>query len=88
MTLWRCVGKIKSVARTMAAWTAVGLSLYAIFVILNTLLLVPYDSVVFTPSQFVKFKAEIIAVSVGVLVALIFFARWAFRRPNDHRNSN
>jgi hypothetical protein len=82
------MSKIKSVARTVSAWTAVGMSCYAVFVIFNTLLLVPYDSVVFTPSQFVRFKAEIISVSLVVLVALILFARRAFRKPNGERNSD
>jgi hypothetical protein len=88
MKAWRGMSKFKSVSRVVSAWTAVVLSLYTVFVILNTLFLVPYDSVVFTPSQFIKFKAEIIAGSVVVLIALIVFARWAFRRPNGYRNSN
>jgi hypothetical protein len=47
--------------------------------------LVPDDSIVSGPSpQLIRLKAEATAVSVVVLVALIFFARWAFKKPNDY----
>jgi ammonia channel protein AmtB len=83
------MGKVKSVARAVAAWIAVVLSLYAVFVIFNTLFLVPDDSIVSGPSpQLIRLKAEIITVSVAVLIVLIFFARWAFRKANGYRNSN
>jgi hypothetical protein len=63
--------------------------LYAVFVIFNTLFLVPNDSIVSGPSpQLIRLKEGITAVSVVALVALIFFARWAFRKTNGRRNSN
>jgi hypothetical protein len=82
------MSKIKGPALTAGAWIAIVLSAYVVFVIFNVSFLVPYDSVVYTPSQFIRFKAEMIAVSVVVLVALIVFARWAFRKRNGYRNPN
>ena len=75
------MGKFKTVARTVAAWIAVVLSLYVIFVIFNIWFLVPNDSIVSGPSpQLIRFKTEVTAVSVVALVTLIFFAKWAFKQ--------
>jgi hypothetical protein len=82
------VSKIKNASRAVAAWVAVVLSVYAVFVIFNTLFLVPYDAVVFTPSQFIRFKAEVVGGAVVALLALIIFARWAFRKPMGSRDSS
>jgi hypothetical protein len=77
------MGRFKTVARALAAWIAIVLSLYAVFVILNTWFLVPDDSIINGPSpQLIRLKEEVTAVSVVVLVALIFFAKWAFKKPN------
>ena len=83
----RGTSKIISVTRSIAAWIAVILSLYALFVIFNTLFLVPDDSIISGPSrQLIGWKAEIIAASVVVLTALILFAKWAFKKPNSFRD--
>jgi len=74
------MSKIGRVALKTSAWIAIVLSVYAILVILNTLFLVPYDSVVLTPTQFARFKAEAVATALVALVALVMFAKWAFRK--------
>jgi hypothetical protein len=80
------MGKFKSVARAVAAWIAVVLSFYTLFVIFNTLVLLPDDSIIRGPSpQHIRLKAEIVAVSVMLLIAFILFAKWAFSRPDIHR---
>jgi len=71
----------------VAAWAAVILSCYVIFVILNTLVLVPNDPSL-AQSQNIKIKSEIIAVSAGVLFILIKFAEWAFKKRKTAGNSN
>ncbi len=76
------MGKFKTVARAVAAWLAVVLSLYAVFVILNTWLLVPDDSFSGPSPQLIRLKEEVTAISVVVLVALIFFMNWAFKKRN------
>jgi len=59
--------KFKTVARTVAAWIAVVLSLYVVFVIFSIWVLVPNDSIVSGPSpQLIRFKAEVTAASVTV----------------------
>ena len=83
---WRSMGKFKTVARAVAAWIAVILSVYAVFVILNTWLMVPDDSLSGPSSQLLKLKAEISAGAVVVLTALILFAKWAFKKPNSFRD--
>ena len=76
------MGKFKTVARTVAAWIAVVLSLYVVFVIFNIWFLVPNDSIVSGPSpQLIRLKTEVTGVSVVAMVALIFFAKWAFKKP-------
>lgn len=83
---WLSMGKFKTFTRVAAAWIAVILSLYAIFVIFNTWLMVPNDSLSGPSSQLLKLKAEITAGALVVLVALIMFARWAFKKPNSFRD--
>ena len=80
------MGKFKTVTRAAAAWIAVILSLYAVFVIFNIWLLVPNDSLSGPSPQFLRLKAEITAGTVVVLAALITFARWAFNKPNSFRD--
>jgi hypothetical protein len=80
------MGKFKIVARAVAAWIAVILSGYVVFVILNTWLMVPNDSLAGPSSHLLTLKAEISAVAVVVLTALILFAKWAFTKPNSFRN--
>jgi hypothetical protein len=80
---WLSMGKLTTVVRAVAAWIAIVLSLYAVFVIFNTWFLVPNDSIVSGPSpQEIRLKSELTAVSVVVLVALILFAKWAFKKPH------
>ena len=83
---WLSMGKFKTVARAVAAWIAVILSVYAAFVILNTWLMVPNDSLSGPSSQLLTSKAEISAVAVVVMTALILFAKWAFKKPNSFRD--
>ena len=71
----------------VAAWAAVILSCYVIFVILNTFFLVP-DNPSLTLPQNLKIRWEIIAVSAVVLTVLIKFARWAFKKRKAVRNSD
>jgi hypothetical protein len=74
-------GKITVVS--VAAWIATILSVYTGLVILNAWFLVPNDPAL-TPSQNLKTKLEIIAVSAAIFVGLIALARWSFKKSRDH----
>ena len=82
------MGKFKTLTRAAAAWIAVILSLYAVFVIFNTWLMVPNDSLSGPSPQLLRLKAEITAGAVVVLAALIMFARWAFKKPSSFRDTD
>jgi hypothetical protein len=82
------MGKFKTVARAVAAWIAVILSVYAVFVIFNTWFLVPDDSLSGPSSQLRTLKVEITGVAGVVLTALISFAKWAFKRRSSFRDSD
>jgi hypothetical protein len=78
---------IKRIGLAVAAWVAVVLSFYAVFVILNTWFLVPNNPYL-TQSQNIKVKLEIIAVSAVALFTFIKFAEWSFRKRKAVGNSN
>jgi hypothetical protein len=78
--------KLKQIAITTGAWTAIVLSVYSVFVILNTWFLVPNDPSK-TPSQNLTVKLEIIVAFAATLIVLLVFARWAFAKRRQHGNS-
>jgi hypothetical protein len=66
------------------ACIAVVLSLYAVFVIFNTWLLLPNDPAL-TASQNMMWRLGITAGSATALTGLVAFARWAFRKQSRSR---
>jgi hypothetical protein len=76
------MNKGKKIALAVAGWVAVCLSLYAVFVILNTWFLAPDDPAL-SQSANIKIKLEIIACFAASLIGLIAFARWSFRKRNS-----
>jgi hypothetical protein len=80
------MGKFKTIARAVAGWIAIVLSLFAVFVFFNTWLMVPNDTLSGPSPDLLKLKAEISAGSLVVLTALILFTKWAFKKPNSFRD--
>jgi hypothetical protein len=77
---------VKRIGLAVAAWIAIVLSFYAVFVILNTFFLLP-DNPSLTQTQNLKIRWGIIAVSAVVLSLLIKSARWAFKKRKAVRGS-
>ena len=78
--------KLKQIAITTGAWTALILSVYSAFVILNTWFFVPNDPSK-NQSQNLTVKLEIMIAFAAALVVLLVFARWAFAKRRQYGNS-
>ena len=76
------VPKFKRTAATVTAWIAVVLACYAVFVILNTWLLVPENF------ASVQDKLKIIAAFAVAFIGLVVLARWSFGKSKEFRVSD
>lgn len=63
----------------MAAWGAVFLALYSLFVVFKTWVMVPANPQI-SSQQLLHMRVVITAVSVAMAVGALVVARWAFAR--------